>query len=167
MARRRPKLVLFVDDEARIHNTTGTIAKKLRIRARRAWHPDEARRILLRRATAIERQQNALRKKLESSRNAEERRRLRGKISTLGRMKKSPFDLVVQDINMPIGHPTGVQLAGDIRRDFPKQRVVVLSDDRENMEEIDDRFGIPGYDKLKLIAGTRGLEEFIRGYLKR
>lgn len=146
---RKPKKfrVLFVDDEKGVHNYEKKIAEKMRIKPRFAFDPKQAKKIIAQRRKAIEK---LIAKKTMLLQGAEpkQKRVLGRQLRFLGQMQKNPFDLVVSDINMPRGEPTGIGFILELKKEIPYQRVLVHSDDVENMEELDDAHGISNSPKL-------------------
>jgi CheY-like chemotaxis protein len=48
--------------------------------------------------------------------------------------EKQPFDLIVSDINMPRGNPTGIKFVKELRKKFPKTKILMHSDDFFSLE---------------------------------
>jgi len=129
----RPK-VLFVDDDNRIHKYTTHISKTLRLHKRTAFDPVQAKRIINLRLRAIERLKARLWVKKELAKTKEERAELIKRILALNKLKKNPFALIVSDVNMPRGNPTGINFVQEVRRKLPQQKILMHSDDINSLD---------------------------------
>jgi len=136
------KRVLFVDDAKDVHNYASAISRKLGLKAKHAYSPEQAKTIIAFRLKAARRLLAAKKAALAETRNSLAKRKLKKQIAALQQRLNQPFDLIVSDINMPIGDPTGVPFVRKIRKKFPQQDILMHSDDLENLGLIEQQLGI-------------------------
>jgi len=158
------KRVLFVDDEAYVHDYVQNVARKLRLKPRHAFNPAEAERIIARRLVAVQKLLSSKQALLQKETLLPQKRRLRNQIRLLEQMQSQPFNLIVSDINMPRGDPTGVPLVRKLKYAFPNQKILMHSDDFENLELLAQELGIPSV--YKGARREQDLETGIRKVLK-
>ena len=163
---KRKPAVLFVDDDRLYHTSSRRIAKALNLRPRFALSPQQAKQIIAKRVAAIERLQKQKAAKLKTTANTMQRRVLQQQLHALEQMKKSPFDLIVSDINMPRGNPTGVGFARDLKKNFSKQKLLIHSDDVGAMDLLSREDKIPSSTKLDFYSEAK-LKGAIRRMLPR
>jgi len=133
---KRKPIVFFVDDDPYWRKPSINDAREIGLRARGAISPNNARTIIAKRLDAIDRLEARLRLKLSKTKSVAEQREIKLKLQKLLRMKKSPFDLIVSDINMPAGVPSGIKFVDHLTETYPKQRIVLQSDDARNIKHI-------------------------------
>jgi DNA-binding NarL/FixJ family response regulator len=132
MPKSKRRRILFVDDHKRVHEYSRKAA-----RGHSQWHafnPKQARELIKDRITAIEQLRGIKLKQRAQEKNRSRKAVLTRQINSLERMKRSPFDVVVSDINMPSGKPTGMPLLKELRKTFPQMRVIMHSDDKRNLK---------------------------------
>jgi DNA-binding NarL/FixJ family response regulator len=85
---------------------------------------------------------------LSSTRDPDRKEYLRRQVRRLEAMEKAPFDIIISDINMPRGHPTGIQFVEYLKRNYPNQKILIHSDDTENIERLVRQHGVGAVHKL-------------------
>ncbi len=131
MPKQKRRRLLFVDDSSSVHGYTRRVGAGHK--QRHAYGPEQARDFIRITLSAIERLQAKKAKQREQETNPGKKALLTRQIRFLARLKRRPFDLVVSDINMPSGYPTGMQLLRELRKEFPEMRVMMHSDDVVNL----------------------------------
>ncbi len=160
------KSVLFVDDDMLVHSETREVASKIIVKHKHAFSPAQAERIIARRMNAILSLMRRFELRLSVEKDKTKMRELKRKMGVLKRMQKEPFHLVVSDVNMPRGKPTGIKFVGKVKEKFPDQKIIMFSDDHESMDHIFEKQGILGVTKLSFTR-DRDLEEEIRRQLRK
>lgn len=163
---KRTREGLFVDDMPDIHKYTKKIARKLNLKHIRAIHPNPAMTHLLKRMYQATSLKERIEKELQKKLNPATRKRLTIDLSLVSHIIESPFDLVVTDINMPKFNPSGVRFVSDIRTRFPRQKIIVHSDDWERIEDIQEQHAVPAVNKLPVRTAESRLEAEIISLLK-
>ncbi len=170
---RRKPMVLFVDDEKYVHGYEREIAKRLGLRARHAFSPAEAEPVFWRRINAIDRLSEKKLAQLKKTKDSGQRKLLQRQLLFLTRLKRKPFSLIVSDINMPRGIPTGFDFASGLKESFPGQKILMHSDDTHFMDLLNQRQGIQfspkrGYTKKgRPKKPTRRLAKAIESQIKK
>ena len=144
---RRPK-VLFVDDDHLIHRYTYDIAREVGVKQRHAYSVSEARGLVAKRLRATRKLQEIKRKQLLKSKIPKQKAVLTSQLEVLQKMRKSPFDLIVSDINMPKWVPSGIYFATRTKRKYPKQKMLMHSDDSKSMKYLKRKQKIPYVTKI-------------------
>jgi len=140
---KRPrKKVLFVDDEKRVHDYASSVSKRMGLGAKHAFSPAEARKVIAIRIKAVRRLMSSKKAALAKEKDPAKGKKMRKQIKILEGMLRNPFNLVVSDINMPRGNPTGMNFARKIKKHFPNQEILMHSDDFENLELLEQELGI-------------------------
>jgi CheY-like chemotaxis protein len=148
------RTVLFVDDDPRVQMYTSSIAEELRIRKRTATSPIEAQKIIKKRLRAIRELRQVFQTKLKTEKNSRRKKVLQRKIGILSELEKRPFNLIVSDINMPRGHPTGVKFVLGLQKKLPSQKILMHSDDTRNLQVTQEE-GIPDVVKLVFLEDNK------------
>ena len=139
---------LHADDEGMPHNDTFEVAHDLRLKKVSAYDPSEAKWQIDKRVHAIRKLWRIKRIQLSRTKDPKKKAYLQKQMKNLDAMEKAPFDIVVTDINMPRGHPTGVEFVGYLKRNYPNQKILVHSDDSYNIEQLAKEYGVPYVHKL-------------------
>lgn len=158
---KRPK-VLFVDDDHLIHRYTYDVAREVGVKHRHVYSVAKARTAIAKRFRAIRKLQEIKRKQLLKSRSPKQKAILASQLEILQKMRKNPFDLIVSDVNMPAGFPVGVYFASGLKKRYPKQKVLMHSDDIESLEYLRNKYKIPYVSKMNFNA-----EENLRNEIKK
>lgn len=158
------KSVLFVDDMRYIHTYEKRLSKKLGVKGKHALSPEQARHIIAFRIKAARRLLAAKRAAFAKEKSQPAKRKLRRQIASLQQALQIPFDLIVSDLNMPKGDPTGMRFARQIRKTFPKQDILIFSDDPENMKVLREEMGLSS--AFKEDPERENLEEGMRKILR-
>ena len=154
---RKMRRVLFVDDESQVHSYEREISKELGLKPRFAFLPEQAKAIIAKRLAAIDRLMKLKISLLEKTRDPAKANALRQQLHMLRSMKKKPFALIVSDINMPRRIPSGVGFAEFVRKNFPRQKIMIHSDDLENILFLELTQEIPATMKLSLTSPPKKL----------
>ncbi len=153
-ANKRKRKVLFVDDDHLIHRYTYDIAHELKLGHKHAHSVEEAVRAITQRIKAIRALEIAKRKQLVKVKNKREKEKLTKQLEYLAKLRKKPFDLIVSDINMPKYVPTGIFFAARMNKKYPKQSLLIHSDDYVAMEGLKRKFNIPYVSKIDFNVDT-------------
>lgn len=156
--------VLFVDDDPAVHKQTSALAKSLGIQKRTAYSSQEATKKIELRIRAIKRLITALEKRKASIKSQPKLELIEERISALKHLQRNPFALVVSDINMPRGNPSGVKFARDLKSKLPKQKVLIHSDDYRRLEDL-EREGFSVSDKNSIPEGNQLKEGIVNQLL--
>lgn len=156
------KTVLFVDDEKYVHDYERNVAKKLHIKPRFAGFPEHAWNIIRKRIIAIEKLKKQKQSQLKFS-TPKKKAVLVAELLFLSQLKKKPFDLVVSDINMPKHFPTGIAFIKELKKVFPRQKILIHSDDFAAMDGLKKSHGIPSAPKrfFREPALARGISKML------
>ncbi|HNV00826.1 MAG TPA: response regulator [archaeon] len=158
---KRPK-VLFVDDDHLIHRYTYDVAREVGVKHRHVYSVAKARTAIAKRFRAIRKLQEIKRKQLLKSKSPKQKAILINQLEILQKMRKKPFDLIVSDVNMPAGFPVGVYFASGLKKKYPKQKVLMHSDDIESLDYLSNKYKIPYVSKMNFNA-----EENLRNEIKK
>jgi CheY-like chemotaxis protein len=136
--------VLFVDDDLHpnampsyVRNYVPEIAKELGLHKMTAFSPAQAKAKIALRLKAIKKLKGKLIKLKETAKSDFKKQELNMQLHALTDLQRNPFALIVSDINMPRGQPTGVQFAKDLRKQLPHQKVIMHSDDVRRLAELE------------------------------
>lgn len=160
----RPK-VLFVDDDLEVHNHAQRVSQKLGLQKRTAFSPEAANKKIQLRLRAIKRLMEILTKKREFAKTPLQKALFTERIKSLRELQKTPFALVVSDINMPKGQATGPGFVRRLRDKLPNQKILMHSDDYLRLEDL-EREGFKISEKNDLPNGRDELREGIENSLK-
>ncbi|MCX6803969.1 MAG: hypothetical protein NTY48_05380 [Candidatus Diapherotrites archaeon] len=134
--RKNKAKILFVDDDLVVRSAGKRIAQELGHTPRTAEYPFLAKAIINRRLRAAKKLRIRFLSDLKKTKTPEIKALLRKKIAILGLLKNSPVDIIVSDINMPSGRPTGIKFVAYLKKRYPNQKVILHSDDFENAQTI-------------------------------
>ncbi len=144
----RRKSVLFIDDMDSVHKYTKQISQNMNLKRRAAFHPDIARKIIARRVLAANKMIANKKLILQKTSNPTKRRALIVQIERLKDVVRSPFDLIVSDINMPHGDPSGERFARELKSKHPSQRILMHSDEVSRLKKIEDELDLSYIQKI-------------------
>ena len=157
--------VLFVDDDPEVHAHALRVSKRLGLQKRTAYNPKQASKKIQLRLRAINRLMEILSKKRELAKTSLQKALFTDRIKSLRELQKNPFALVVSDIHMPKGQPTGPGFVRSLRNSLPNQKILMHSDDYLKLEDL-EREGFNISEKNDLPNGRDELREGIENSLK-
>ena len=145
---------LHVDDADMPHNTTNVVAHDLRLKKVFAYDPMGAKHQLEMRVEVIKKLWRIKRLQRERTKDPKRKAFLQKQMDYLAGAEKAPFDIVISDINMyetsdkgSVYGAHGVRLVNHIRSRYPNQKILLYSDDYDNLAYLTKKHGVPYVNK--------------------